>query len=97
VEQRRPKQEHDNGVKEMQKGLCRIVITPFEPKNQSEAKRLILSGLQERWGRLDLSQNPDLDDIGVAYANATFLIGWMNGIAIATGALVPPPSWERLL
>jgi len=66
-----------------------ITITPFETKYQDEAKALILAGLEEHWGTLDLSMNPDLNDIGETYADAYFLVALQKGKLIGTGALIP--------
>ncbi len=66
-----------------------ITILPFQSEYQSEVKKLILAGLAEHWGTLDLTKNPDLHDIGFTYANAVFLVAWQNNKIIGTGALVP--------
>ena len=69
-----------------------IIIIPFESKHQAEAKALILAGLEEHWGTLDLSMNPDLNDIGKTYEAAHFLVALQNGKLIGTGALIPHPD-----
>ena len=66
-----------------------INILPFQPEDQAEVKNLVLTGLSEHWGTLDPSRNPDLNDIGLTYANAVFLVAWQDKKIIATGALVP--------
>ncbi len=66
-----------------------LLIQPFQPEDQSEAKALILEGLGHRWGSIDPKRNPDLDDIGSAYAGAVFLVARLAGRIVATGALVP--------
>ncbi len=66
-----------------------ITILPFQSEYQSEVKELILAGLAEHWGAVDLTKNPDLHDIGFTYANAVFLVAWQNNKIIGTGALVP--------
>ncbi len=65
-----------------------IVLRPFCPKDQAAAQRLILAGLEERWGYLDPTKNPDLDDIASTYANSTFLVAWRGDELVGTGALV---------
>jgi GNAT superfamily N-acetyltransferase len=67
----------------------RIVIRPFRPADQAAAQRLILAGLEERWGYLDPTKNPDLDDIASTYADGTFLLAFQDGELVGTGALVP--------
>ena len=66
-----------------------ISILPFQSEYQSEVKNLVLNGLAEHWGTLDPTKNPDLNDIGLTYANAAFLVAWQNNKVIGTGALVP--------
>ena len=69
-----------------------IVIVPFEPKYQSQAKSLVLAGLQEHWGILDPGKNPDLNDISASYAGGLFLIALRNDELIGTGAILPRPA-----
>ncbi|MFN8455234.1 MAG: GNAT family N-acetyltransferase [Anaerolineae bacterium] len=66
-----------------------LKITPFQPPDQAAARALILAGLAEHWGYLDSSKNPDLADIHTAYAGAMFLVAWLDGRIVGTGALVP--------
>jgi GNAT superfamily N-acetyltransferase len=64
-------------------------IQPFQVEYQAGARDLILAGLAEHWGWLDPGRNPDLDDIGSAYADAFFLVAVQQGRVIGTGALIP--------
>ncbi|MBN1304839.1 MAG: GNAT family N-acetyltransferase [Anaerolineales bacterium] len=66
-----------------------FVIRPFQPEDQAAVKNLILNGLVEHWGSLDMTKNPDLNDIANTYANAIFLVACCRGVIIATGACVP--------
>jgi GNAT superfamily N-acetyltransferase len=66
-----------------------INILPFQPEDQTEVKNLVLAGLSEHCGTLDPSKNPDLNDIGLTYADTVFLIAWQDKKIIGTGALVP--------
>ena len=66
-----------------------IILSPFRPEDQEPIKRLVLAGLEDHWGVLDPTKNPDLNDIASSYANATFLTAWKDGKLIGTGALVP--------
>jgi putative acetyltransferase len=66
-----------------------ISILPFQPEDQGEVKRLILAGLAEHWGTLDLNKNPDLNDISRNYAKAVFLVARLNDQIVGTGALIP--------
>lgn len=65
-----------------------IIIRPFRPEDQTATQKLILAGLAEYWDRLDPTRNPDLDDIGVSYADGTFLVAWQGDELVGTGALV---------
>ncbi len=70
-----------------------ITIRPFRATDQSAVKALILAGLEEHWGTLDPTLNPDLNDIATTYNDATFLVavtqdGDTDRI-IGTGALKP--------
>ena len=65
-----------------------IVILPFQSRDQDEVKDLILNGLAEHWGQLDPTMNPDLNDIEANYAKDIFLVAWLEGKIVGTGALV---------
>lgn len=64
-------------------------IRPFAPTDQPTTKALILAGLAEHWGVLDLTLNPDLNDIASSYADGVFLTAWLGDELVATGALMP--------
>lgn len=81
--QRQPSQDHGDPI------LHDLTIVPFRPENHADVKRLILAGLTEHWGQLDPTKNPDLNDIGATYAHATFLVAWLHGTIVGTGALLP--------
>jgi len=66
-----------------------ITIRPFEPADQTVAKNLILAGLAEHLGELDLSKNPDLNDIASTYVNGVFLVAQAGDEIVGTGALIP--------
>ena len=69
--------------------MSAIKIKPFHPKNQAVVKAIILDGLVEHWGFLDESKNPDLEDIAAAYEGGTFLVAWVGGEIVGTGATLP--------
>ncbi len=71
-----------------------ISIKPFKSEDQEAVKSLILAGLGEHWGKIDPRLNPDLNDISASYADATFLVAWLDGSIIGTGALVPRSEQE---
>jgi GNAT superfamily N-acetyltransferase len=65
-----------------------IVIRPFLPEDQAEAKRLVLAGLAEHWGVLDPALNPDLNEIAASYADGLFLTAWEGARLVGTGAYI---------
>lgn len=65
-----------------------VVIRDFKPEDQVAARSVILQGLAERWGELDDTLNPDLDNIAWTYADDVFLVAVEGGQLIATGALI---------
>lgn len=69
--------------------MAALMIEPLTPADQPAARALILAGLEEHWGWLDPSLNPDLDDILTSYAGAVFLAAKVDGALIGTGVLIP--------
>ena len=68
-----------------------LEIRPFRPEDQAAARALILEGLAERWGWLDSSLNPDLEDLATWYQGQVLLVAHLAGELVGTGAL----TWER--
>jgi GNAT superfamily N-acetyltransferase len=66
-----------------------ITIRLFRPTDQDAARGLILAGLGERWGWIDPTRNPDLDDIAAAYGHGWFVVALVDGALVGTGALIP--------
>jgi GNAT superfamily N-acetyltransferase len=69
-----------------------ITLQNFRPSDQAAVKDLILAGLEEHWGKIDTSKNPDLEDISTSYSGAVFLVARCQDQIIGTGALVPRPG-----
>ena len=69
-----------------------IEIRPFHPADEDAVQALILAGLEEYWGFIDESKNPDLEDIGVTYQDGVFLVAWLDNEIVGTGAFVPRSS-----
>ena len=67
----------------------KLQIRPFAASDQEAAKQLILTGLGERWGWIDSTLNPDLNDIALTYAPGIFLVAYLDGELVGTGALLP--------
>jgi GNAT superfamily N-acetyltransferase len=65
-----------------------FLIRSFTLADQRQARALILAGLVEHWGALDLSLNLDLDDIAASYAGGDFLVAVNDGELVGTGALI---------
>lgn len=71
----------------------RLIIRPFVPRDQAAVRRLILAGLGERFGFIDETLNPDLDDIAATYLRQGHLIDLVEiedaivgvGILVADG------------
>jgi GNAT superfamily N-acetyltransferase len=72
-----------------------VNIRDFEPGDQMAARQLILDGLAGHWGTLDLTLNPDLNEIAISYADGVFLVAyWVEtshatSLLVGTGALIP--------
>ena len=64
------------------------VINPFEIEDQEAVHKMIIDGLAEHWGKIDPTLNPDLNDIGSHYADATFLVARLGNRIVGSGALV---------
>lgn len=71
-----------------------LQIRPFCAADQEPAKQLILAGLGERWGWIDSTLNPDLNDIALTYATGIFLVAHFDDAVVGTGALMPEVTGE---
>jgi len=65
-----------------------LTVRDLQPGNCPAVRRLILTGLEEHWGWLDESLNPDLHDLLASYSNETFLTAWLGDRLVGAGALV---------
>lgn len=75
-------------------------IRPFVPRDQAAVRRLILAGLGERFGFVDETLNPDLDDIAATYLRAGHLVDLVEveGAIVGVGILVADgPGVGRLV
>jgi GNAT superfamily N-acetyltransferase len=61
----------------------------LEPQDVDAIRTLILDGLQDRWGTLDPTLNPDLDDFVATYGEGVTLTAWRARRLVATGTLMP--------
>lgn len=71
-----------------------LKISSFQPGDQDRVRTLILNGLVEHWGYLAERLNPDLDDIAAAYSSGEFLVAWLDGEIVGTGAYLPRGETE---
>src|SRR6185312_4220997 len=65
-------------------------VRAFTPTDQDAARALILAGLGERFGFIDETRNPDVDDIAAQYLahGHLFLVAELVGEVVGTGALL---------
>jgi ribosomal protein S18 acetylase RimI-like enzyme len=77
-----------NHIQSGNKSVAPLIIRPFQAGDQAAAKALILAGLQEHWGWLDETKNPDLDNIGANYGGGLFLVACLGEEIVGTGALI---------
>lgn len=65
-------------------------IKSVQEGTQEQAKQIVLEGLEEHFGYLDTSLNPDLSPIVDHYLNKgyPFLVGFVGEEAVCTGALL---------
>jgi hypothetical protein len=66
-----------------------LQITPFAPTHQADARNLILQGSGEHWGWIDEKINTDLEEIAASYSSGHFILGFLDDVLVATGALIP--------
>ena len=66
-----------------------MFIRKFESKDQIPAKALIYAGLEQYFGFIDETLNPDLNDIALSFVDGCFLVGELDGELVATGVYKP--------
>lgn len=77
-----------------------VTIRPLRPEEKDVARQLILAGLQDHFGQIDESLNPDLRDIEASYLRAghAFVVAEADGCIVGTGALMDEePGVGRLV
>lgn len=71
-------------------GVSDVVLRELEPADTADVKALILAGLEEHWGTVDASLNPDLDDLPGAHPGSRTVVACAaDGRIIGTGTVVP--------
>jgi GNAT superfamily N-acetyltransferase len=63
-------------------------IIQLGPEWQQAARALILAGMEEHWGVLDPTQNPDLDDIEASFSGGIFLLALRDTELVGTGGML---------
>jgi ribosomal protein S18 acetylase RimI-like enzyme len=69
-----------------------VDIYPFRIAYQKQVRDFILCGLSERWGELDKTANPDIDDIEASYGSDNFFMACCDGRLVGTGGLFAESS-----
>ena len=66
-----------------------VTVRPFTGADQQAVRDLVLAGLQDRWGTLDPSLNPDLEDMGGHYGRlgGQTVVAEIDGEIVGTGTL----------
>jgi GNAT superfamily N-acetyltransferase len=67
-----------------------FIIEDVTEATQEQAKKIILDEIAERFGFLDKTLNPDLNNIVANYSHVgnTFVVGLWSGTPVCTGALI---------
>lgn len=75
-----------------------MIIIPLTKEYEAGARDVILEGLEERFGFIDPTFNPDLKNLIESYAEPAnlFLIGLGGEEVVATGALTKDGTEARI-
>ena len=70
--------------------MTQLIFRDFAPNDQAPVKALVLAGMAQRYGDIDPSLNPDLNDIHKHYVQqaASFIIVEVAGEMVGCGALI---------
>ena len=76
-----------------------VHVRPFDPRDQSKCRQLILNRLAEHFGFIDESCNPDLDDIEQSYlaAGNDFYVAKCDGQVMGTVGLLFEARHARIV
>jgi N-acetylglutamate synthase-like GNAT family acetyltransferase len=77
----------------------RSTVRRFEPKDQAEARTVVLEGLREHFGFLDPSLNPDLEDIQASFITRgdDFYVVENDGRIVGTAGLLFAEGRARIV
>jgi GNAT superfamily N-acetyltransferase len=66
-----------------------VTLEELDESNHDDVRRLVLGGLEEHWGSLDLTRNPDLADMLTAFEGGRTVVARdERGSVVGTGTLV---------
>ena len=67
-----------------------VVVRDLRTGDAAEVKALVLAGLEEHWGSVDASLNPDLDDLPAAHPGSRTVVACdRTGRIVGTGTVIP--------
>lgn len=67
-----------------------VVMRDLSPADAAEVRALVLAGLEEHWGTVDASLNPDLDDLPAAHPGSRTVVACdPSGRIVGTGTVIP--------
>jgi GNAT superfamily N-acetyltransferase len=69
-------------------------VERFRADDLDAVRALVLAGLEEHWGALDPTLNPDLEDLAGAYVHGAVLVARLDGAIVGCGVLVPTGTGE---
>jgi ribosomal protein S18 acetylase RimI-like enzyme len=75
-----------------------LFIRTFEAHDQTEVQKLILAGLEDHFGYIDHTFNPDLEDIMTCYIQAgnIFFVAQIAKQIVGTGAIIKEDSHNKI-
>ncbi len=71
-----------------------VVVDRYGTEDRLAVRGVVLAGLEERWGDLDLTLNPDVDDLGAAYVDGTVVVARLGDAVVGCGVIVPAGPGE---
>ncbi len=75
-----------------------ISVVPFREEWQEEVQSLLWAYLEERWGTLDRTLNPDILAIKETFREGVFVVALEEGKVIGTGGFLPEtPESARIV
>ena len=66
-----------------------VEFVDLDRSRLAEVRSLILSGLEEHWGELDPTLNPDVDDLLASYPDGRTIVAVRDDVVVGTGTIRP--------